>query len=495
MNPDYEVLKLINITKSFPGVKALDNVNFTLLKGEVHALVGENGAGKSTLIKIISGVYKKDSGQILLEGKPIEINNPRDAYSRGISTIHQEFNLIPNLNCAQNIYLGRERINKFGKVDDKGIYNSTKELFEKIGVNINPEVLIKKLGVAERQLVEICKALSLNAKILIMDEPTAVLSEKETDKLFYIINSLRNQGVSIIYISHRLDELFQIADRATVLRDGRLIRTVKMKDVNKELLTKMMIGRDLSEQYPKDNVKRNVEVFRIENLSIQGTSKKISFKLNKGEILGIYGLVGSGRTELARAIFGLDKIESGEMFLEGKAIKINSPRDSINKGIVLIPEDRKNQGLVLSLTIENNITLPHLKSFSKCGIINKKKIFSTTQKLIEKLNIRPSVPKKITKNLSGGNQQKVVIAKWMYQNCKVFIFDEPTRGVDVGAKVEIYKLINAVANQGAGVIMISSDLPEILGLSDRILVMKEGQIVGEILGKDATEEEVMKYAF
>jgi len=495
LNADNELLFLKDISKSFYGVNALKSVNFQLFKGEVHALVGENGAGKSTLIKVVAGVHKPDSGVIIYEGESIRIHNPRDAFSLGIGTIHQEFNLVPYLDSACNIFLGREFYNKLGKINQKLIYDKTEELFEKIGANINPRTPVKDLGVAEKQMVEICKALSLNVKILIMDEPTAVLSGKEIDKLFEIIASLRKQRISVIYISHRLEELFRIADRATVLRDGCLIGTVNVKDVNKDIITKMMIGRDLTEQYPRINKTIREEILRVCNLSRKGILHDISFTVKKGEILGLAGLVGSGRTEVARAIVGLDQFDSGSILLEGNEIKISSPNDAINKGIALVPEERKTQGLVLSLSMEKNITLPYMNFLSNLGIISKKKVYSTSEKLISELNIKPNNLNYIVRSLSGGNQQKVVIAKWMVQNYKIMIFDEPTRGVDVGAKVEIYKLINMVASQGVSVIMISSDLPEILGMSDRILVMKEGRIAGEIAHDNVTEEDVMKYAF
>lgn len=489
-----EILKLKKICKIFPGVRALHNVDLQLFPGEVHAIVGENGAGKSTLIKIISGVYKKDAGEICFEGKPVEINSPRDAITKGISTIHQEFNLIPNLDAGANIFLGREPSNMYGQIKNRDIYDLTRKLFNQIGARIDPGKKIKDLGVAEKQQVEICKALSINAKILIMDEPTATLSESEINNLFTTIETLKSKGLGIIYISHRLDELFRIANRATVLRDGEVVGVVNIKKSNKEEITGMMIGRDLKEQYPKYNQKTKDEVFAIENLSQGSKLSRINLKVNRGEILGIAGLVGAGRTELARAIFGVDSIDSGEIILNGQKVKINSPQDAKNKGIVLIPEDRKTQGLILCLPVDSNITISNLDLFSRKGIIRSKDLHAAVLDIVKKLRIKPPNPKRITSTLSGGNQQKVVIAKWMLKECKVFIFDEPTRGVDVGAKVEIYKVINELANQGAGIIMISSDLPELLGISDRILVMKEGKIVRELDRAEATEQEIIKNA-
>lgn len=489
-----KLLEMKSIYKHFYGVKALENVNFDSNRGEVHALVGENGAGKSTLIKILAGVHKADSGEIIYEGEKVKISHPRDAFSIGIATIHQEFNLVPYLDAASNISLGHEYYNKLGMLNNRKIYSKAKELFDKIGAKIDPKEQVKHLSVAEKQLIEICKVLSFNVKLLIMDEPTAVLSSHEIDILFNVINSLKSEGVSVIYISHRLEELFKIADRVTVLRDGHFMGTVEVGSTNKKNITNMMIGRDLTEQYPK--IKKNIgrTVLEIKNLSTNKL-KEINLEVKEGEILGLAGLVGAGRTELARVIVGIDQYNEGTINLFGKPLRCKTIRDAIKKGIALIPEERKTQGLILSLSIENNISLPYLNLLQKFGLIRTSKAENNSSRLVAELWIKSESVRQKVKNLSGGNQQKVVLAKWMFRNYKLMIFDEPTRGVDVGAKVEIYKLMNNLALSGVAIIMISSELPEIIGMSDRILVMKEGKITGIIDSSGATEDSILHYAF
>ncbi len=489
-----EVLRVVDITKDFPGVRALDKVHFDLASGEVHALVGENGAGKSTLVKIISGAYKQDAGEIYFQGERIEIQSPRDAIERGISTIHQEFNLVPSLDAAANIFLGREPRSRLGKINKKMIIEWTKELFDRIGLEADPRTPVKSLSVAQKQLVEICKAISIDAKVLIMDEPTAVLAKKEKDQLFETIRALKDRGIAIIYISHRLEELFHIADRVTVLRDGQYVGTVKISDADKHSITRMMIGRDISDQYPKDNQPSNTEVLRVENLTWGRSVRGVSFHVSRGEILGISGLVGSGTSELGKLIFGVIPPDSGRIFLENRELRLESPKSAIDNGLVLVPEDRKLQGLILGLDIEENLTLASLDLLGSGGIIRGNSLRRTSLDIITKLNIRPPDPHRAVKTLSGGNQQKVVVGKWLLKPSKVFIFAEPTRGVDVGAKVEIYRLISEIANRGAAVIVISSDLQEILGLSDRILVMKDGRVAREFDRKEANEELVMSNA-
>lgn len=491
-----KLLQMKSICKSFSGTQVLFDVNFDLNYSEVHALIGENGAGKSTLIKVLAGVHKADSGDVFIDGEKVNIETPGEAFDYGVSTIHQEFNLVEELDVAANVFLGREPRTVKGILDKKKIYQETQELLNKISAPISPKTIVKKLSVAEKQMVEICKALSIKSKILIMDEPTAVLSQREIDKLFSIITSMKEQGISIIYISHRLDELPIISDRCSVMRDGYMIGELAKAEINKDRITTMMIGRELDAQFP--HVKKNIgdTVLKVENLCRDNVLDNISFEVRKGEILGFSGLVGSGRTEVVRAIMGLDKKQSGNVYLDGKEIDLKSPIDAKNKGIVMVPEERKLQGLILSMNVEDNIALPYYKISSKGGVLSKSKLNAQTRKMISEFNIRPAKSSILTKNMSGGNQQKVVIAKWSYQNQKVVILDEPTRGVDVGAKAEIYRIMQNMAMNGVAIIMISSDLTEILGISDRVIVMKEGRISGEISDRKLmSEESVLRYAF
>lgn len=490
-----KLLQMEGIDKQFSGTPVLKGVDFDLNHGEVHALIGENGAGKSTLIKCLAGVHQPDAGKILIEGKQAEIKNTKDAFALGISTIHQEFNLVPFLSVASNIFLGRELRNKAGIIDGQKQEEHTKELLDRVGAEILPGALIKDLGVAEKQMVEIAKSLSLNAKVVIMDEPTAVLSGKEIDKLFAIIRSLKKDGISIIYISHRLEELPQIGDRVSVLRDGVITGCLRKDEMSKDVITRMMIGRDLKEQFPHNTKEIGPVVLEVKNLNHGKQVKDVSFCLHRGEILGFAGLVGSGRTEVARAFLGIDKKDSGEVLLDNKPVNIRSPKRAREMGLVIVPEERKADGLVLSLSIEENISLPYLRDVSKGVVISDKLAADKSKGLVEKMNIKPDKISIRTKNLSGGNQQKVVIAKWVSREHKVMVFDEPTRGVDVGAKAEIYKIMMDLAKKGVAILMISSDLPEIIGMSDRVLVMKEGRISGEVLKSDFSEHEILKYAF
>lgn len=489
-----KLLEMRGICKEFSGNQILFDVDFDLNYGEVHALVGENGAGKSTLIKILAGVYQPERGNIFIDGKQTTISSPADAFRIGVSTIHQEFNLVPELSVANNIFLGREPKLAPGFLDEKAMKKKTEKLLEKISAQINPDKKISELGVAEKQMVEICKALSLNARLIVMDEPTAVLSQKEIDKLFEIIEGLKAEGVSVIYISHRLEELPVIADRVSVMRDGHMIGQLQKSEITKEVITKMMIGRELTEQFPKTERKISDVVLEVKHLT-GGILKDVSFDLRRGEILGFSGLVGAGRTELARAILGIDKIENGEIWVDGQRVCPKSALQAKRDGIVMIPEERKSQGLVLSMSVRDNVSLPYLKRFSRAGFINWKKVLELTEELIQKFEIHPNRQEIHTLNMSGGNQQKVSIAKWVYENHKVIIFDEPTRGVDVGAKAEIYRIMQNIAAEGVGIIMISSELPEIIGMSDRVLVMKEGRITGELQHQELAEQAIMRYAF
>ena len=492
-----ELVLMEGIEKSFPGVHALSQCHFDLRSGEVHALVGENGAGKSTLMKVLSGVYKKDAGRILYKGKEVDIPNPRAALHLGISIIHQELNLMNHLTVAQNIFIGREprRQVKFF-LDDKKINEEAEKLFAMLHLNLDPRTKVADLTVAKQQMVEIVKALSFNAEVLIMDEPTAALTDTEIAELFRIVSHLREQGVGIVHISHRLEELKSISDRVTVMRDGQYINTVQTKEASIDQIIGMMVGRTIFEATPEvpENPSEEI-VLEVKNLNRGRMVKDVSFNLKRGEILGFAGLVGAGRTEVARAIFGADTIDSGEIYVMGNKVQIKSPLDAVKNGIGYLSEDRKRYGLTLGMDVENNVVLASFNKFlGAFGWVNNDKTRSTANQMVNTLSIRtPSIQQK-TKNLSGGNQQKVIVGKWLTADTDVLIFDEPTRGIDVGAKSEIYKLLNELARQGKSIIMISSELPEILRMSHRVIVMCEGRITGEINVADATQENIMKYA-
>ncbi len=486
------ILSMKNISKSFPGVKALDDVSFNIYKGEVMALLGENGAGKSTLMKILSGAYKKDQGEIILENNKIEIITPRDAMDKGIAIIHQELNLIPYLTVYENIFLGRELKLSSGRLDKKAMIEESKKLFERLNVNIDPVSQVSQLSIAQQQMVEIAKALSLDAKIIIMDEPTDTLTDQEVYSLFNIIDELKKDGKGIVYISHRINEIFKIADKITVLRDGKFIAEKEISKVNEDEIIRLMVGRPLDKQFPYIEMDFSEEILKVEGLTNEHIDN-ISFTLNKGEILGISGLVGAGRTELAKTLFGLYKKESGRIIVDGQEIDIKSPKDALTKGIAYVSEDRKNEGLILMMSVGHNITLSSLEKFKKIFSLDKKKEEKVGLEYREKVNIKtPSLQQKV-ENLSGGNQQKVAIAKALLTDPKILILDEPTRGVDVGAKREIYDLLNEIKKDGRSIIMISSEMPEILGMSDRILVMHEGKVMGELSREEATQEKIMSY--
>lgn len=490
---NYEVLKMQGITKRFAGVTALLDVDFSCNAGEVHALMGENGAGKSTLIKILSGAYHQDHGEIFFKGKPLNLRIPLDAQNAGISTIYQELNLVPCMNAVENIFLGRESINR-GIVNFTEMRKKAQEILATLGIELNVNKPVDELSVAQQQMVEIAKALSFNASLIIMDEPTSSLCENEIQHLYEIVNKLRKRGVTVIYISHRLEEVFTLADRVTVLKDGRYVGTKHISQVDKQGLIQMMVGRQLEEIYPNRGQTHEQTILEVKDLSRKDKLNKISFKLHSGEILGISGLVGSGRTDLARALFGADRYDSGQIEINGSPVVIRSPQDAMKHSIGFVTEDRKNQGLVLELSVKHNATLSILESLQKLLFIDQKEEEAIVNEYIEKIRIRTPSAEAPVKNLSGGNQQKVVLTKWLARNCKIIILDEPTRGVDVGAKVEIYSLMRKLANEGLGIIMISSELPEILGMSDRILVMREGALVGEFLPEEASEEALVSCA-
>ncbi len=492
-----EILKLKGITKSFPGVKALDSVDFTLNEGEVHCIAGENGAGKSTLIKILSGAYVKDEGQIFINGSEVEIDNPIRGRELGVNIIYQELELVSNMNIMENLFLGKIPIaNKLlGKVNFKEMHSKTKDVLGRVGLEIDPRTKVGDLGVGDQQMVEISKALLGKPKILVMDEPTASLSNEEVKRLFVVIKKLREEGKSIIYISHRMEELWEVGDRITVLREGKKIITESLDEIDEDGVTQAMVGRKLEDKFPKKEVPIKEEIFRVENLSRKGKVKDVSFNLKEGEILGISGLVGAGRTEMARLIFGADSKDTGEVYIRGNKVNIESPQQAINAGLALIPEDRKSHGLVLKGTVKENISLPILKDISNNGVVDSKKNIDLADNYISKLRIKtPNMDQK-TKFLSGGNQQKVVLAKWLCAHAKIFFFDEPTRGIDVGAKIEVYQLMTELVEQGAGIVMISSEMPEIFGMSDRILVMHAGEISGEFVDtEECNQQDLLRCA-
>jgi len=492
MDYDDFVLRMERISKQFPGVQALDDVTFRVARGEIHALVGENGAGKSTLMKILTGAIPCDSGQIILRGQEVEIDSPGRAQQLGISMIHQELALIPYLNIGQNIYLGREPRGRLpGLIAWSQLYSQAQGQLARLNMDLDPLTLVVDLPIAQQQMVEVAKALSFNADIIVMDEPTSALTERETDTLFEVMRTLKAQGVTIIFISHRLEEVFEIADRVTVLRDGRLIGVAPITEVSTDDVVRMMVGRELGEMYPKQTVARQDVVLRVQGLTRGNELRDVSLELRRGEILGVAGLVGAGRTPQARALFGIDPIERGEIWVDGQAVRINSPRTAIRLGMGFVPEDRKEQGLFLGMAVRENITIGVLDRKSILGFLRFRELDRLAEGYVQQLDIRTPSLRQRVRNLSGGNQQKVVIARWLTLHPKILILDEPTRGIDVGAKAEIHALMNRLAGEGVGIIMISSELPEILGISDRILVMRQGQIVGEFTRQEATQDAIM----
>lgn len=492
------LLKVCNICKTFPGVKALSDVCLEFNKGEVHAVLGENGAGKTTLMRVICGIYQPDEGELCFEGEQVKFTNPRQSQEKGIAIIHQELNMPVNLTIAEYMFLGRMPANKLGIVNRKYASEKSKELLKTVEVNRSPNTKIYDLTVAEQQLVEIARALSFNSKLIIMDEPTSALNTQETENLFKIINNLKKQNAAIIYISHKLDEIFRISDTITVMRDGCVIETRSVQDFDHETIVRMMTGKDLSEDYfakgeqGSNEYTREEPLFAVRNISSHSRKlKSVSFELYKGEVLGIAGLLGAGRTELFRAIFGADPKTQGEVLLNGKPVEIHSTSDAVKEGIMLLPEDRKVEGLLLQMSIRENIVLPSLKNLSTYGLVNKKKGKALAKEHIGHLRVKCTSENQIVGNLSGGNQQKVVFAKWLAANPKILMLDDPTRGIDVGSKHEIYGLIRNLANQGIGVIFVSSEMPELVGVCDRVLVMRDGEIVSEYIGEAINENALM----
>jgi ribose transport system ATP-binding protein len=489
------VLELRGIGKRFPGVVALDDVAFDLRAGEVHVLVGENGAGKSTLVKILSGIYQPDEGEILLDGKPVTLPDPHAAQQLGISTVHQELNLVPHLDVGRNMYLGREPMRGVGVIDWPTLYRGAAAQLAALGMSFDPHTQVRGLGVALQQMTEIAKALVAEARVLILDEPTAAITADEANQLFRIVAALRDQGAAIIFISHHLEDATRIGDRVTVLRDGKLVATLPMASTTPREMIRLMVGRELTQQFPERPKAPGDIALKVSGLSRRGVLHDISFEVRRGEIVGIAGLVGAGRTEVARAIFGIDPIDQGQIEIHGQAVRITSPGEAIRHRLALLPEDRKQQGLVLLLSVADNIAMAAPDKLpSPPGLAPPARRTQVANRFIEALRIRTPSARQRVVNLSGGNQQKVVIAKWLLTEADIFFFDEPTRGIDVGAKVEVYRLMNELLARGAAIVMISSELPEVMGMSDRILVMREGRIVAELDGPTATQEGIMTLA-
>ncbi|HEX2996610.1 MAG TPA: sugar ABC transporter ATP-binding protein [Anaerolineales bacterium] len=490
------ILEVENVSKSFPGVKALDGVSFELRKGEVHALVGENGAGKSTLMKILSGVYQADEGVIRYKGKVVNFNDVNQAHDAGIGIIYQELNLIPHLSVAANIFIGREPLTSFGTLDEKKMNADAVAILGRLNIRLDPTIILNKLPVSKQQMVEIAKALSLNSEVLIMDEPTSALTESEIDELFTVIHTLRDRGVAIIYISHRLDELKHIVDRISIFRDGHSVSTDEYAEISMDEIVNRMVGRKLENKFPpKVNVPTQEKLLEVRNIVRAGVLHDISFDLYRGEILGISGLMGAGRSELGRAIFGADPIDTGEVIMNGRKLSLRSPSDAIEAGIAYLSENRKEDGLAVKMQLAENITMANVQEISRrFGVLSRNLEMEAAQRYVKDLTIKTPSLFQIVNNLSGGNQQKVVVAKWLFCDSKILIFDEPTRGIDVGTKYAIYELIGALARDGRGIIVISSELPEILGLTDRLLVLHEGALAATLTTGNTTQEEILSYA-
>ncbi len=488
------VLEVRNVTKRFPGVVALSEANLKLVKGKVHALMGENGAGKSTLMKIIVGIYQADEGELILRGEPVVFYKPKQSLKKGIAMIHQELSPILDMTIAENLFLGKEYC-KGAFVDYKYMNAEAKKLLEEVGVDLNPTLLMKELSVSQMQMVEIAKALSYDAEVIIMDEPSATITNREVENLFNIIENLKTRGKSIVYITHKMDEVFRIADEITVLRDGKYVGTYDANEIDENQLVVKMVDRELTEIYPSKNNKIGEEVLKVENLCQDKVFSNISFSLKRGEILGFSGLMGSGRTEVMNAIFGITQPTAGEVYIKGEKVEKITPRNVISKGVGYVTEDRKGNGLVLEMDVYDNVILTSLsKLTNKWGIIKKKETKDLVESYKEKLRIKTPHIRQLAKQLSGGNQQKIVLAKWLIQDPDILIFDEPTRGIDVGAKTEIYKMIAKLAEEGKAIIFISSEMPEILGMSDRIIIFYHGENKGELSREEATQERIMMYA-
>jgi inositol transport system ATP-binding protein len=488
------VLVMAHISKSFPGVKALNDVQLTVRRGSVHALMGENGAGKSTLMKVLIGMYIAEEGEITFEGRKVRIENTQQALRMGISMIHQELSPEPYMTVAENIFLGREPLSRFKLIDKKKMIADTRDLLERLEININPNTVMRNLSVANTQMVEIAKAISYDSSLIIMDEPTSAITDREVAHLFKMIRALKEKGVAIIYITHKMDEVFQIADDITVFRDGQHIATVPAAETNRNSLIAMMVGRELTNLFPKEEAPIGEVVLSVRNLTRTGIVHDVSFDLRRGEILGLSGLMGAGRTEVIEGVFGIKPIDAGEIYVKGKRVVINSPNDAIRHGLALLTEDRKLTGIMGVLSVRDNMMIASLGAYSKGGILNKRIINETCSREKTRLELKTPSMDQLIKLLSGGNQQKVLVSRWLLTVPDILILDEPTRGIDVGAKSEIHRLMCKLAQEGKAIVMISSELPEILGMSDRVLVMHEGRVGGVFDRKDATQETIMRAA-
>jgi len=495
-SPSEIILEVQRVSKSFPGVKALDQVSFDLRKGEVHALVGENGAGKSTLMKILSGVHQPDAGAIRYKGSEVRFHDSTQARDAGIGIIYQELNLIPHLSVAANIFIGREPLTRFGTLDERKMNRDALTILERLNLRMDPTITLNRLPISKQQMVEIAKSLSFDSEVLIMDEPTSALTESEIDELFSVIHTLRDRGVAIIYISHRLEELKHIVDRISIFRDGRSVSTDEYAAVTMDEIVSRMVGRKLENIFPsRHNVPTTEKILEVRGIRRTGVLHDISFDLYRGEILGFAGLMGAGRSELARAIFGADLVDGGEILMNGKKLSLRSPSESIRAGIAYLSENRKQEGLAVKMQLAENVTMANVNAVSRrLGVISRSKEMKACQHYVDELTIRTPSLTQVVNNLSGGNQQKVVLAKWLFCHSKILIFDEPTRGIDVGTKYSIYELIERMAREGVGVIMISSELTEIMGMTDRVLVLHEGRLEATLVTKETTQEEILNYA-
>lgn len=489
------MIEMTGISKAFNGNTVLNNVEFEIAPGEIHALMGENGAGKSTLMKILTGIYTRDSGEIKIKGNPVEFKNPKEAEQAGIAVIHQELNILPDLTVAENLFLGNEKtFGKSGILKTKEMNKAAKEVLLNLGLDVDVKTTARNLSVGKQQIVEIAKAISSNADVIIMDEPTAALTDREIETLFETIRALQAKGVSFVYISHRMEEIFAICDRITILRDGSYVGVRNVKETTFDEIVQMMVGRELGGRFPDRTSKIGEVKLVAKNLTRKGFFEDVSFELRKGEILGVAGLMGAGRTEVVQSLFGYKKLDSGELILDGKQVKINTPLDAIKLGFGFVTEDRKSEGLILDFSVKENLGITNFNKISKNGVVNNQKEKSLYDSMVKRLGVRTSGPDQTVKSLSGGNQQKIVIAKWLGIEPDILILDEPTRGVDVGAKKEIYSIVNTLAENGVSIIMISSELPEIIGMVDRVLVMHEGKITGEITKEEMSQEKIMHYA-
>jgi rhamnose transport system ATP-binding protein len=488
------IAELHGVDKSFGGVQALRGVDLALMPGEIHSLVGENGAGKSTLVRILGGVHRPDRGSVLVGGEDVHLHGPRDARARGIAVIHQEPALFPDLDVAENVFMGRQPLDRSRGIDWKRMYREVGELMAKLGVSLDPRAPVQGLSVADQQLVEIAKALSMDARIVVMDEPTAALSARETEQLFRIINDLRERGVAVLFVSHRLEEVFALSDTVTVLRDGGQVITASTAELDTAALIRHMVGRELTELFPKEDAQIGAPVLELRSLAREGVFRDVSFSLRRGEILGLAGLVGAGRTEVARAIFGIDPLDAGEIVRDGQPLRIRTPHQAMKAGLAFVPEDRQHQGLVLEMAIADNATLPFLRRLTRFGLVSRKRERRIADDYTRRLQVKAAGLDQPARALSGGNQQKVVLAKWLATDPQVLILDEPTRGIDIGTKAEVHRIISGLAAGGMAILLISSELPEILGMADRVLVMHEGRIAAEFTRDEADQETIMRAA-